>query len=173
MPEKMYADVGTYEKKLAKVMERFGIKKDDYNWNCDRHGAFVEFRYKDGFYRFDHSVEKARTRGIHMNYGSDAFAQVVLTLEDLARMVERGIYDLSTWVAGMKALPAPAEIPECFRALGFTQIPAGVEEVTARRRALTKTLHPDTGGKSEDFQVMMTAADQAEKWFSRAEVASA
>jgi hypothetical protein len=168
VPEKIYADVATYERKLYRVMERFGVPKKDVNWNCDRHGCFVEFKYKGDSYRFDHSVAKARTRGVSLNFGSDCFAQVVLTLEDLARMVERGIYDLSTWVSGMKALPAPSEIPECFRALGFTQIPAGVEEVTARRRALTKTLHPDTGGKSEDFQTMMTAADQAEKWFAAA-----
>ena len=34
------------------------------------------------------------------------FAQLVKTLEDIARMVERGIYDLSTWIEGMKTLPS-------------------------------------------------------------------
>lgn len=36
-----------------------------------------------------------------------AGAEVVLALEDLVRMIDRGIYDLSTWVAGMKYLLAP------------------------------------------------------------------
>lgn len=168
MPEarKLYADVDTYEKKLYRVMERLGVPKKDVNWNCDRFGCWVQFRYKGQLYQFDHSVQKARARGVNLTYGSDAFAQVVLTLEDLARMVERGIYDLSTWVAGMKMLPAPNEIPECFQALGFARIPSDVEEVKARYRSLTKTLHPDAGGKREDYEAMCRAAEQAMAWFA-------
>jgi hypothetical protein len=166
MPEKLYAgDLDFYARKLAKVMERFGIDQDAYNWDCNRHGAFVEFHYKDGFYRFDQTVEKARTGGQKMNFGSDAFAQIVLTLEDLARMVERGIYDLSTWVSGMKMLPPVVEVPTFFRQLGFTEIPSDVEEVRARYRTLTKQLHPDAGGAREDYEVMVKSAEQATAWF--------
>lgn len=89
-----------FERKLLKVMERLGVKKYSFNW--DRWSCWVEFVYKGETYRLDHSLEKARTMGIELNYGSDAFAEVVITLEDLARIFERGIYDLSTWVAGMK-----------------------------------------------------------------------
>jgi hypothetical protein len=102
---KQYAAGELYEKKLTKVMERLGVITFNYNW--DRFGCFIEFRYKNDLYRFDHTIEKARARGIDIKYGSDVFAQVVLALEDLARMVERGIYDLSTWVSGMKYLPPP------------------------------------------------------------------
>jgi hypothetical protein len=168
VPEKLYSgSIESYEKKLYRVMERMGVPKKDVNWDCNRHEAFVEFKYKGEFYRFDHSVAKSKARGLNLNYGSDAFAQIVLTLEDLTRMVERGIYDLSTWVAGMKALPPPVQIPECFRALGFTEVPADATEVKERRRALTKTLHPDAGGNSADFQALMIAADQSEAWFTR------
>jgi len=39
-------------------------------------------------------VEKERKNGISLSYGSDAFAQLVLSLEDIARMTERGIDEL-------------------------------------------------------------------------------
>lgn len=159
---KQYGDPDFYEKKLAKVMERLGA--DGFNFNWSRDNCFVEFRYKGELYRFDHSVEKARQHGIELTYGSDAFAQVILALEDLARMVERGIYDLSTWVAGMKYLPPVVEIPSFFKALGFTEMPVGPDEVRTRYRTLAKQLHPDQGGNAKDFQNLRTAAEQAMKY---------
>lgn len=98
MPKKQYGTADAYERKLNRVMERLGVESHNFNW--DRWGCWIEFRLKGDLYRFDHSVDKARARGVELRYGSDAFAQVVLALEDLARMVERGIYELSTWVAG-------------------------------------------------------------------------
>lgn len=161
--KKQYGDVGSYEAKLARVMDRFGI--DDYNYNFDRFGCWVEFRYKGELYRFEHSVEKAKARGVDLRYGSDAFSQVVLALEDLARMVERGIYELGTWVAGMKYLPPAIEIPSFFRFMGFEQIPSGVVEVKERYRQLVKTMHPDTGGSDEDFKNLVKATESAIKYF--------
>ena len=107
-----------YEKKLEKIMMRFGIEKKDYNWNCDRYGGWVEFRYKGQIYRFEHTVDNAKKAGINLTYGSDAFAQIVLALEDLARIVERGIYDLQNWVAGMKMLPEKTTLPSFCSVLG-------------------------------------------------------
>jgi hypothetical protein len=160
---KQYGSSDLYEKKLDKVMERLGAESFNFNW--DRWSCFVEFRYKDELYRFDHSVEKAKARGVDLRYGSDVFAQVVLALEDLARMVERGIYELSTWVAGMKYLPPPAEIPSFFRFLGFEQIPAGPEDVKERYRQLAKQFHPDTGGNEEDFKNLQDCAEKAISYF--------
>jgi hypothetical protein len=162
--KKQYGDAATYEKKLEKVMERLGIKEFNFNW--DRHGCWIEFRYKGELYRFEHSVEKAKSRGIELRYGSDVFAQVVLALEDLARMVERGIYDLSTWVAGMKFLPPAIEVPSFLRFLGFDRIPDSVEEVRDRFRTLAKQLHPDAGGNVEDFQKLKDASEQAIKFMT-------
>ena len=104
--KKIYSSPELYEDKLVRVMARLGIEEGDYNYDWSRQECWVEFRYKGELYRFSHSVKNAQEHGISLQYGSDAFAQVVLSLEDLARMVERGIYDLSTWVAGMKALQA-------------------------------------------------------------------
>lgn len=136
MSKKQYGPANQYEQKLEKVMERLGV--DEYNWNWDRHGCWIEFRYRGELYRFDHSVDKAKARGVELRYGSDAFAQVVLALEDLARMVERGIYELSTWVAGMKYLPPPVEVPSFFIFLGFTQIPSGPETVRKKDMFFTR-----------------------------------
>ena len=118
---KQYADAGTYESKLEKVMSRLEVDKYDYNW--DRFSCWVEFYYKGQLYHFEHSIKNAQEHGNDVKYGSDIFAQVVLTLEDIARMTERGIYELRTWVAGLKALPKPKDIPECFKLLRFADIP--------------------------------------------------
>lgn len=165
MVKKAYRPADEYERKLERVMERLGV--ESYNFNWDRWGCWIEFRIKGELYRFEHSIEKARARGIELRYGSDAFAQVVLALEDLARMVERGIYELQTWVAGMKYLPPPMEVPSFFRFLGFTEIPTGPEEVRERYRQLAKTMHPDIGGKKEDFLALQRAAEQAMQYFSK------
>ena len=157
--KKQYASPETYESKLARVMERFGT--DDYTYNWDRHMAWVEFRLNGQLYRFDHSVEKAKARGFALTYGSDVFAQVVISLEDLARMAERGIYEIQTWLAGMKFLPPPMTVPECFKALGFTEIPADIEGVKARFKTLAKQAHPDTGGDNEAFIRLQDAAADA------------
>lgn len=163
--KKQYAPADNYERKLEKVMERLGVS--EYNYNFDRFGCYVEFHYKGQMYRFDHSIHKAQAKEIELRYGSDAFAQVVLSLEDLARMVERGIYDLQTWVSGLKFLPAPVEVPICFKFLGFAELPAGQEDVKERYRTLAKQYHPDTGGSKEDFQKLQRAAEQALQWFGK------
>lgn len=157
---KQYADAGTYEAKLEKVMQRLGAEKFDYNW--DRFSCWVEFWYEGQLYRFEHSIDNARLHGNDVKYGSDVFAQVVLTLEDIARMTERGIYQLQTWVAGLKALPKPKEIPDCFKTLGFTEIPNG-EMLKERYRQIAKTAHPDLGGSQEYFITIKAAYEQAER----------
>lgn len=146
---KQYADPATYEAKLEKVMGRLGVESYDYDWS--RFECWVSFTYKSQPYRFSHSIDNAKTHGVNIRYGSDVFAQVVLSLEDLARMVERGIYDLSTWVAGMKALPAASNIEPCLVALQFDRKPETADEVKARYKQLVKVLHPDVGGSEQAF----------------------
>lgn len=160
---KYYSASADYEVKLKKVMARLGV--DEFNYDWSRHACWIEFWYKGQLYRFDHSVENAKTHGVNISYVSDVFAQVVLTLEDLARMAERGIYDLQTWVAGMKALPAPAEMPRCFAILQFTERPWSAEEVNEAYRRLSKVSHPDSGGSAEQFRALTEARDQALEFF--------
>ena len=156
---KRYGDAQNYEVKLEKVMGRLGVESYDYDWS--RKECRVTFAYKGQQYRFSHSLDNAKAHGVDVTYGSDLFAQVVLSLEDLARMVERGIYDLSTWVAGMQCLPVPKKIPECFVILGFENIPKTVEEVKANCRKLKKVFHPDNGGSETDFVRLMEAENKA------------
>ena len=159
--EKKYASLDFYEKKLEKIMMRFGIEKKDYNWNCDRYGGWVEFRYKGQIYRFEHTVDNAKKAGINLTYGSDAFAQIVLALEDLARIVERGIYDLQNWVAGMKMLPEKTTLPSFCSVLGLDHYPASEEEVIHQYRNLAKIFHTDKGGSTDDFTRLTEAKEQA------------
>lgn len=167
MASKQYAPAENYESKLEKVMARLGIKEYNYNW--DRFSCWVEFTYRGQLYRFSHSLDNAKAHGQTVRYGSDVFAQVVLALEDLARMVERGIYDLGTWVAGMKYLPPAQDIPACFRALGCERIPESAEEVSKRFRQLAKAAHPDVGGTDEQMAVLNAAYEQALKHFEEAQ----
>lgn len=160
---KQYAEPAAYEAKLEKVMARLGVEQYDYDWS--RFECWVSFTYKGQPYRFSHSVANAKAHGVDIKYGSDVFAQVVLSLEDLARMVERGIYDLSTWVAGMKYLPAAVELPDCFRVLQFEVIPEDRQEVDRQFKRLAKVAHPDAGGTEQQFRVLQAAREQALGWF--------
>ena len=160
---KQYAEPAAYEAKLEKVMARLGVEQYDYDWSGFE--CWVSFTYKGQPYRFSHSVANAKAHGVDIKYGSDVFAQVVLSLEDLARMVERGIYDLSTWVAGMKYLPAAVELPDCFRVLQFEAIPEDRQEVDRQFKRLAKVAHPDAGGTEQQFRVLQAAREQALGWF--------
>jgi len=160
---KQYAEPAFYEEKLEKVMARLGVEKFNYDWS--RQACWIEFWYKNQLYRFEHSVENANNHGVNLKYGSDVFAQLVLTLEDIARMVERGIYDLQVWVSGMKALPAPQDLPRCFAVLQFTERPQNAEQVNEAYRRLSKVLHPDKGGTAEQFRNITEARDQALEYF--------
>ena len=149
---KQYAEPAAYEAKLEKVMARLGVDTYDYDWS--RFECWVSFTYKGQPYRFSHSVQNAQEHGVNIKYGSDVFAQVVLSLEDLARMVERGIYDLSTWVAGMKYLPAAETLEPCFSALGFSKRPEDTEAIKTQYRRLAKVMHPDAGGNADSFETL-------------------
>lgn len=163
MPGKQYAGPEFYEKKLIKVIERLSAEDLNYDWG--RHGGWVEFRYRGHLYRFDHSVTKDKEKGQKLQYGSDAFAQIVLALEDLARIVERGIYDLQSWIEGMRFLPPPQSIPECFRQLGFEHIPGNVSDVEDRFRYLAKEKHPDVlKDDGSAFKLIKQAAEDAKQF---------
>ena len=148
-----------YESKLKRVMERLGVKQYKYDWS--RNECFIEFTYKNQYYRFEHSLHKAAEHKQNIHYSSDLFAQLVKTLEDIARMVERGIYDLSTWIEGMKTLPPKKQIPQCFVTLGFDNIPT-MDELKNRFRILAKESHPDSGGNPELFCLYKSAYEEAE-----------
>lgn len=150
-----------WEAKLGRVMQR--LKATDWNWNWDRTTAWVRFTVKGQPYYLEQTLDKAQARHKDLKDGVDCLAQLVLTLEDLARMSERGIYELQTFVAGFKALPAGETLDPAFVRLGFTQRPDSAEAVRTRYRQLAKGLHPDGGGDAEAFRALTEAAHEAEK----------
>ena len=54
---KQYADIDTYINKLKRVIERLNVSQYDYDWT--KNSAYVKFFYKNQWYQFDHTVEKA------------------------------------------------------------------------------------------------------------------
>jgi hypothetical protein len=155
-----YQAASYYQSKLKNVMARFGVKEGEYTFDYGLRSSYIEFKLKGQLYRFDHSIEKAQKSGQKLTSGSQAFAQLVIALEDLARMAERGIYELQTWIKGMLALPTPTTIPECFRILGFVDYPTSVQ-LKARWKDLVKIAHPDAGGAVDHFDIVKKAYDQA------------
>ena len=158
--------MSSYEAKLEKVMKRLGVDKFNYDWS--RRACFVEFWLDGQYYRFDHSIENAEKHGQKVVYGSDVFAQVVLVLEDIARITERGIYELQTWISGLKSLPPAPTIDSCFIALGFNKKPESVDEVKSAYRRLAKVLHPDAGGSAEAFRNLNDNYEKCLKGFEKA-----
>ncbi|HAU85206.1 MAG TPA: hypothetical protein DCW90_06805 [Lachnospiraceae bacterium] len=143
--DSQYKGTEYYIEKLNKVMLRLNVTDYDYNW--DKDSAYIKFTYKGEFYKFDHKS----TLENKLTYGTDCFAQLVLTLEDLARMSERNIYDFSVWISGMKYLPEKKLLPQCFLNLGFKYDYPSREELDKAYKELLKIVHPDNGGSGESF----------------------
>ena len=134
-----------YIDKLSKVMKRLSINEYEYNW--DKDSAFIKFVYKGQFYKFDHKA----TEENKLTYGTDCLAQLVLTLEDLARMSERKIYDFAVWISAMKYLPEKTLLPKCFQDLGFKYDYPSRMELDKAYKELLKIVHPDNGGNNSSF----------------------
>ncbi|WP_173915356.1 hypothetical protein [Halobacillus sp. Marseille-Q1614] len=88
------------EKKLAKVIKR--LKVDDFIFNWDRNSCFIEFEYQEDTYRLEHSVDKAKEKGIILRNGLDCLTELTQSLEDLCQIIDRGTYKFDTWIAGMR-----------------------------------------------------------------------
>jgi hypothetical protein len=95
------------EKKLRRVMKR--LKIEDYNFNWDRSSCYIEFQYREIPYKLEHSIVKAKKRGIFLRDGLDCLMELTNSLEDLCRITERGTNDLGTWISGMEK---PGQVQE-------------------------------------------------------------
>ncbi|KHE70943.1 hypothetical protein LD39_10850 [Halobacillus sp. BBL2006] len=98
------------ERKLVKVIKRLKIENFSFNW--DRSSCYVEFNYQGKAYRLDHSVEKAKERGIILRNGLDCMNDLTQSLEDLCQIIDRGTYKFETWISGMQQTPEVREAPE-------------------------------------------------------------
>ncbi|MBN9654787.1 hypothetical protein GLW00_16450 [Halobacillus litoralis] len=105
------------EKRLIKVVKR--LKVENFNFNWDRNSCFVEFTYQGESYRLEHSVDKAKEKGIILRNGLDCLNELTQSLEDLGLIIDRGMYDFDTWIAGMRQSPSVEETPEVQDELQF------------------------------------------------------
>ncbi len=97
-------------RKLTRIMKCLNVSYFDYNW--DRSSCYIEFRYQDVLYKMEHSVEKANSKGAQvLRSGLDSLMELVESLEDLCQIIERGTYNLDTWLSGMKKSPLTEETP--------------------------------------------------------------
>lgn len=155
-PANKYGTTKQYEKKLQRVMERLGVTKYQYDWT--RSETYIEFVYKGNLYRFEHSLKKAKEHQQNITEVSDLFAQLVISLEDLARLSERGIYELQSWIEGMKALPQAVSVPACFAVLGLDHVTQDEAELSKAYKVMAKLKHPDMpGGSDAAFQQLQKA----------------
>ena len=119
MGNKIYADIKFYENKLNNIMQKLDIQKFYYKWT--KEDAYIKFKYKTKWYQLYHTIESANKNRAKNNlivYGSDIFAQLVLTLENLCAINEYNICVFENWITNIE-LKYDNEIPECFSKLGF------------------------------------------------------
>ncbi|MCL6573657.1 MAG: hypothetical protein K6T88_18575 [Bacillus sp. (in: Bacteria)] len=125
MPRK---EQGTCERNLKKIMTR--LKIGDFNYNWDRGSCFIEFKYQENSYRMEHSVQNARDKGIVLKNGMDCLNELVQSLEGLCQIIDRGTYNLETWIAGMKQSPSAEEIPEFLEEVHMKYKPVGKKKLS-------------------------------------------
>lgn len=137
------------------------LKVNEYEYNWDRYSSWIEFQYKDNLYRLEHSIDKARLQGIIMQYGSEAFTQIVLALEDISRAINRGIYDLDTWLSGVKLPPKSLKSCRFLETLGFTRQPSSVDEIWEQYHKRINDLKPEENGSHLTAKMLKEAAEKA------------
>ena len=142
--------------KLARVMERMGVEKYDFDYAESKaaKSCWVELLCNGRAYRFVNDTAKSAACGRGLVYMSDLFVELVYALEDLARAVEKGIFTLDMLLEGKMALPAENPMEPCFLALGFASRPESATAVKERYRQLAKALHPDAGGDQAAFMAL-------------------
>lgn len=158
MKKKYTGGFEAYEEKLSRVMGRFGV--DDYTYDWNRTGCFVQMQFHGQVWRFENTLAKSQECGRNLKCVSDLFAEVVLTLEDLARATEKGLVSLDMLLQGIPSLPAGQVMEDCFKALGFGQRPESAEEVREQYLRMAKIIHPDVGGDASAFQVLKENYEQ-------------
>ncbi|GAB3056244.1 hypothetical protein [Virgibacillus ainsalahensis] len=98
------------EKKLTRIMKRLRVRNYEFNW--DRNSCIIEFQYQEQSYKLEHSVEKAKKRGIFLNNGLECLAELTQSLEGICDIIDRGTYKFETWIAGMVQPASEQEMHE-------------------------------------------------------------
>ena len=154
--EKKYADHKYYQTKLANIMKKLGIEKFKYQYTDDK--AFINFKIGYKWYQINHTLKNARINNPKIVSGSDVFAELVLTMEDLMHISDRNICDFKDWMAPFELKAGSIELPECFAKLGFDgRYMPSKKNVDFKFSELAKVLDPDKNafGDKEKFDELL------------------
>lgn len=114
---------GLYKQRLPVIMQRLGATE----FSCDytSSGAWVSFSYQGQVFRLEYGA----ANGQPASSGAEILCKIIQMLDNLPLDSKPGILDLQSWVEGCLELPWPEPLPDCFRELGFTSLPAVGDEV--------------------------------------------
>ncbi len=155
---KKYADSKFYQNKLANIMSKLNIEK--YRYQYTENTAFINFKIDYKWYQIDHNLENAKKNNPGISTGSDLFAELVLTMEDLMHISERNICDFKNWIAPFELKAGDIELPECFAKLGFDgRYMPSKKNVDYKYNELEKVLNPSKNafGDKDKFEELKKA----------------
>lgn len=89
-----YPDLSYYLERLPLVMKRFGPDLQEYTYKINRKSSWIQLKYRGRYYRLEQTVANASLHGVELRDGAATFAQLVLALEDIIRLVKRGVCPL-------------------------------------------------------------------------------
>lgn len=154
------------EARLNRSLSGLGATDLRYGINRSSDGkdlAFIEFRYKGTPYKFEYSRATAEYFHIKVPVAKDLFVALVITIEDIVKNAQRGIYDFSRFAEGFKAL-SYIELPGWASAMMLTAVPRAFEEVKKKYHELGLTIfNPETNPNG--FMALQKAYQQAKIHF--------
>lgn len=170
--EKKYADHKFYQTKLSNIMKKLGIEKYKYQYTEDK--AFINFKIGFSWYQINHTLKNAKINNPGITNGSDVFAELVLTMEDLLHISERNICDFKTWIAPFELKAGSIELPECFKKLGFDgRYMPSKKNVDYKFNDLAKVLDPSKNafGDAQKFEELLKMKEECYKFIEESEMA--
>lgn len=160
---KKYSDVKFFINKLNNVFKKLNIEKFRYKYGNDF--AFVNFNIDKSWYQINHSTKNA-DKNTKSLAGSDMFAEIVLSIEELSHLQDRGICSFQDIVSVFELKAGAVKLPDCFKKLGFDgRYMPSKKHVDYKYNDLAKVLHPDSAfGDMEKFNELNTAKEECYKF---------
>lgn len=129
--------------RLKSIARRLGINPEpganqlDYKLTMGANAeALVKIFYRGVWHEFHYSRQKAEFFHKKIPADKDVFVAVVVCLQDLTRVAERGVFDFGVLVQGFKSLTFQ-KLPEFATFFGFTIMPTW-DDVRKRFAELVK-----------------------------------
>lgn len=165
--DKKYAGNKFYQNKLKNLMEKLKITK--YYAKYTETEAFLNFKYNNKWYNIKHTLKNAQKTDSSIKYGSDLYAQLILTLEDLIRIKDRNICDFSNWISQFEIKAGDVSLPDCFKKLGFdgSYMPTK-KNIDYKYNELAKILNPANAfGDKDKFEELNRLKEECYDFIKR------